>query len=209
MHFLNPEFLIQSFGYAGIFSIVFFESGFFFAFFFPGDTLLFSVGFLASQGTLNYPISIIGIILATYLGSVAGYLFGKKVGSKIFTRENSFLFDPKNLDRTHRFYLKYGKWTVVLSRFVPIVRTFAPILAGVGRMNFKTFLKYNILGAILWPVIVISAGYFLGSLFPKIHNYVLPIVGLVFLSTLIPISYALLKEFRKRYFIKKSKENNF
>ena len=160
MHnFLNPEFLIHSFGYVGIFSNIFIESGFFFGFFLPGDTLLFTVGFLASGGTLNIWISLVGLIIATYTGGIVGYLFGKRVGHAIFFKKGSFLFDPRNLERTRVFYRKYGKWTVVLSRFVPFARTFAPILAGVGEMNFSSFLKFNILGSILWPCIVVSVGY--------------------------------------------------
>lgn len=197
MNFLNPEFLISTLGYAGIFSIIFFESGFFFAFFLPGDTLLFTVGFLASQGFLSMTTSLMGLFLATYLGALVGYLFGKKIGEKIFTKKGSLLFDPKNLERTRVFYEKYGTWTVVLSRFVPVVRTFAPILAGVGKMNLKTFLKYNILGSILWPSIVVSVGYFFGSQLPSIHKYVMPVVGILFLLTLVPIFFTLIKEYRK------------
>jgi len=206
LHFFNPENIIYTFGYAGIFSIVFFESGFFFAFFFPGDTLLFSVGFLSAQGLLNFQIVLFGFMIATFLGSLFGYFFGKKVGDKIFSKKNSFLFNPKNLERTRIFYEKYGKWTMALCRFFPFIRTFAPILAGVAKMNFKTFLKYNILGSIIWPSIVVSAGYFFGSFIPSIHDYVLPVIGIVFLFTLVPIAWAILKEFRKRYLDKKKKD---
>ena len=200
MHnFLNPEFLIHSFGYVGIFSNIFIESGFFFGFFLPGDTLLFTVGFLASGGVLNIWVSLIGLIISTYAGGVVGYLFGKRVGHAIFFKKGSFLFDPSNLERTRVFYQKYGKWAVVLCRFVPVVRTFVPILAGVGEMKFRTFLKYNILGAILWPTIVISVGYFFGSQLPGIHKYVMPVIACCFLLTLVPIFWAMFK--------KRAKEN--
>jgi membrane-associated protein len=204
MNFLNPEILINTLGYAGIFSVIFFESGFFFAFFFPGDTLLFSVGFLSSQGILNFGLSLFGFILATYLGSVGGYLLGKKIGDKIFIKRGSFLFDPKNLERTKVFYNKYGKWTSVLSRFVPVVRTFAPMLAGVAKMNLKTFLVYNLIGSILWPSIVVSIGYFFGSKIPFLHDYVLPLAGIAFLATLLPIIFTVLKYYRRNYLNKKS-----
>lgn len=193
-NFFNPEFLINSFGYVGIFSIIFLESGFFFAFFLPGDTLLFTIGFLASAGILNIGISLIGLYFATYFGALVGYLFGKRVGHAIFFKKGSFLFDPSNLERTRVFYQKYGKWAVVLCRFVPVVRTFVPILAGVGEMKLSTFLKYNILGAILWPTIVLSVGYFFGSQLPSIHKYVMPTIGVLFLLTLVPIFIAMFKK---------------
>jgi membrane-associated protein len=192
---LNPEILISTLGYAGIFVTIFLESGFFFGFFLPGDTLLFTVGFLASGGVLHFGFSLVGIILATFLGSIVGYFFGKKVGPKIFFKKNSLLFDPKNLEKTRVFYRKYGKWTATLCRFVPFVRTFAPILAGVGEMSLKDFLKYNILGAIMWPVVGTAVGYFFGSQLPSIHKYVMPAIALVFLSSFIPL---IITAFRKR-----------
>jgi len=195
MHnFLNPEFLINSFGYIGIFSVIFLESGFFFAFFLPGDTLIFTVGFLASAGILNISIAWPILILATFFGGLVGYLFGKRVGPSIFFKKGSFLFDPRNLEKTKVFYEKYGKWAVTLCRFVPVVRTFVPILAGVGEMELGTFLKFNILGAILWPTIVISVGYFFGSQLPMIHQYVMPVIICCFLATFIPIFWAMFKK---------------
>ena len=191
---LNPEFLINSFGCLGIFSVIFLESGFFFAFFLPGDTLIFTVGFLASAGILNIGISWMGLVVATYLGGVVGYLFGKRVGHAIFFKKGSFLFDPRNLEKTKIFYQKYGKWAVVLCRFVPVIRTFVPILAGVGEMNLLTFLKYNIPGALLWPTVVMSVGYFFGSQLPGIHKYVMPTIGVLFFLTLVPIFWAMFKK---------------
>lgn len=187
INIFNPEVLISTLGYVGIFSIVFLESGFFFAFFLPGDTLLFTAGFFASQGFLDFTNVLIILFLANFFGTIVGYLFGKKIGDKIFFKKGSFLFDPKNLERTKVFYEKYGTWTVVFSRFIPAVRTFAPILAGVGKMNFKTFLKYNLLGSILWPVVGVSVGYFFGSQIPGIHKYVMPVITVLFLLTLVPI----------------------
>ena len=195
---LNPEFLIHSFGYVGIFSNIFIESGFFFGFFLPGDTLLFTVGFLSSGGLLNIWISFFGLVVATYMGGIVGYLFGKRVGPQIFYKKGSLFFDPKNLERTRVFYEKYGKWTIVLSRFVPFARTFAPILAGVGEMEFKTFLKFSILGSVFWPAVGLSVGYFFGRYIPSIHKYVLPVVGFAFLLTLVPIFFGMYKEWRKR-----------
>ena len=198
INFLNPEILIHSLGYVGIFSNIFIESGFFFGFFLPGDTLLFTVGFLASGGLLNIWISLTGLFLATYLGGMVGYFFGKKVGHKIFFKKGSLLFDPRNLERTRVFYQKYGKWTVVLSHFVPFARTFAPILAGVGEMNLFDFLKFNFLGSALWPIIVVSVGYFFGSQLPAIHKYVMPVVACCFLLTLVPIFWAMFKRRKEK-----------
>jgi membrane-associated protein len=197
-NFLNPEILIHSLGYVGIFSNIFIESGFFFGFFLPGDTLLFTVGFLASGGLLNIWISLPVLFLATYLGGLVGYLFGEKVGPKIFTKKSSFFFNPKNLERTRLFYQKYGKWTVVLAHFVPFARTFAPILAGVGEMDIFDFLKFNLVGSILWPIIVVSVGYFFGSQFPSIHRFVMPVIGFLFLLTLAPIFWGMYKEYNKK-----------
>jgi len=177
---LNPEILIHTLGYAGIFGTVFLESGFFFAFFLPGDTLLFSTGFLASTGVLDYGLSLFGVMFASFLGSLAGYFFGKKIGGKIFFKKNSLFFDPQNLERTKKFFEKYGTFAVFFARFVPVVRTFAPILAGVGGMHYGKFLKYNFFGSIAWPLVVISSGYFLGNQFPQIHQYVMPVVIGVF-----------------------------
>lgn len=193
-NFLNPEFLINSFGYLGIFSVIFLESGFFFAFFLPGDTLIFTTGFLASAGILNSAITWPGLVLATFFGGLVGYLFGKRVGPAIFFKKGSLLFDPSNLERTKKFYEKYGAWAVAFGRFVPVIRTFVPILAGVGNMKWNTFLRFNILGAILWPSVVMSVGYFFGSQLPAIHKYVMPIVGCLFLITLVPIFWAMFKK---------------
>ena len=197
-HFLNPETLVSTLGYAGIFAIIFVESGFFFGFFLPGDSLLFTAGFLASQGNLNIWNVIFGSFVATALGVLIGYLFGRKIGNRIFFKKGSFLFDPKNLERTHIFYQKYGTKTIVLSRFVPIVRTFAPILAGVGEMNLKLFLKCDLLGSILWVGIVVPVGFFFGKHIPSIHNYVLPAVGVLFLLTFTPLFIPLVKKIRNR-----------
>lgn len=199
---LNPEVLINTLGYAGIFSTIFFESGFFFGFFLPGDTLLFTVGFLSSGGILHFWFSLIGIMISTFLGSIAGYFFGKRVGHRIFFKKGSLLFDPENLEKTKHFYEKYGNWTVFLCRFVPFVRTFAPILAGVGEMKFKTFMKYNIWGAIAWPLAITSVGFFFGNQFKSIHQYVMPALGIVFLSSFVPLT---ITAFRKK---KNSIDNN-
>src|SRR3989338_1983266 len=139
LHILDPSFLIQTLGLVGVFAIVFAESGLFFGFFLPGDSLLFTAGILASQGHFNVVLLWLGCMLCAIFGDSVGYAFGKKVGPKIFYREDSFFFHKKHIERTRAFFEKYGKKTIVLARFVPIVRTFAPILAGVGQMEYRTF----------------------------------------------------------------------
>src|SRR3989338_8644806 len=144
--------LIKTAGYAGLFFIVFAESGLFIGFFLPGDSLLFTAGFLASQGYLSIvPLSLL-CFLAAILGDNFGYAFGKKVGPAIFKKEDSLIFHKKHLERAENFYSEYGPKAIVLARFLPIVRTFAPILAGVGKMRYQTFFYYNVMGAAIWAL---------------------------------------------------------
>ncbi|MEK7151817.1 MAG: DedA family protein [Patescibacteria group bacterium] len=185
--------IIKAFGYLGLFAIVFAESGLFFGFFLPGDSLLFTAGLLASQGFLNPWLLSIIISTGAILGDSVGYWFGAKVGPKIFTREDSFFFNKRHVERTHLFYLKYGSRAVVLARFVPIVRTFTPILAGVGSMPYATFLRYNIIGGILWGTGLTLLGYFLGTVIPGIDQYILPIVIGIIVVSFLPIASELIK----------------
>lgn len=187
LHYLDPQFLIATLGLLGIFAIVFAESGLFFGFFFPGDSLLFTAGLLASQGHFNIFLLWVGCVIAAIVGDSVGYAFGRKVGSKLFIREDSFFFHKKHLDRTSAFYLKHGKQTIILARFVPIVRTFAPILAGVGRMEYRVFLSYNVIGGALWSTLLIFLGFVLGSVIPSIDRYLLPIIVIIIALSFLPI----------------------
>lgn len=187
LYFLDPAFLVATFGLLGVFAIVFAESGLFFGFFLPGDSLLFTAGLVASQGHFNVILLWLGCMVCAILGDSVGYAFGKKVGPRIFFREDSFFFHKKHIDRTRVFYEKHGKKTIILARFVPIVRTFAPILAGVGRMEYHTFLSYNIIGGALWSTLLIFLGYGLGTLIPSIDRYLLPIVLLIIILSFLPI----------------------
>ncbi|MBI5220403.1 MAG: VTT domain-containing protein [Candidatus Liptonbacteria bacterium] len=187
LYFLGVDlvWLVQAVGYLGVWFMVFAESGLFIGFFLPGDSLLFTAGFLASQGYLNIAILAAGSFVAAVLGDSVGYAFGRRVGPAIFRKEDSLLFHKDHLNRAHDFYEKHGGMTIILARFMPIVRTFAPILAGVGRMNYPRFLAYNLLGGLLWGVGVATVGYGLGSAIPNIDRYLLPIVlGIIFLSIL-------------------------
>jgi membrane-associated protein len=184
--------LIKVVGYFGLFSIVFAESGVFFGFFLPGGSLLFTAGLLASQGLFNIYWLVLVVATAAILGDSAGYWFGSKVGQKIFSKEDSILFDKKYLARTEEFYKKYGRMTVIIGRFVPIVRTFAPILAGVGKMNYRKFLFYNVIGAIFWAIGLSLLGFYLGLSVPGIEKYILPIIILIVFLSILPIIFNLL-----------------
>lgn len=184
--------LIKTVGYLGIFGIVFAESGLFIGFFLPGDSLLFTAGFLASQNFLNIFILCVLAFVGAVVGDNVGYAFGKKIGPAIFFKEDSLLFNKSHLEKSRIFYEKHGPKTLILARFMPIVRTFAPILAGVGLMRYDRFLLYNMIGGLLWGVGMPSLGYFLGNTVPNIDKYLLPIViGIIVLSVLPTVMHIL------------------
>jgi len=185
-HLFDITYWVHTVGLLGVFAIIFAESGLFFAFFLPGDSLLFTAGFLASQGLMPILPLIIGCMLASVSAGFIGYWFGITVGHKLFERVDSLFFRKKHLEDTKRFFEKYGNKTVVLAHFVPIIRTFAPIFAGIGEMNFKHFTFWNIFGGILWPGVIISAGFYLGRLIPGVEKYFLPIVMLVVIASILP-----------------------
>lgn len=179
-------------GYAGVFAIIFAESGLLIGFFLPGDSLLFTAGFLASQGIFNIILLAALSFMAAVTGDSVGYWFGHRLGRKIFQREDSILFHRHNLLRAEKFYQKHGGKTIILARFMPVVRTFAPILAGVGAMTYPRFLAYNVVGGFAWAVGLPVAGYFLGSLVPDVDRYLIPIiVGIIVVSMLPPVIHVL------------------
>lgn len=179
--------LVQTFGYVGILAIVFAESGMFFGFFFPGDSLLFTAGLLSSQHFLSIWPLFIFVPIAAILGDNFGYWFGAKIGPKIFSREDSFFFHKHHIERTREFYAKYGTKAIVIARFVPVVRTFTPVLAGVGQMPYRVFMKYNIVGGVLWGIGMLLLGFSLGSVVPNIDHYILPIVLAIIVISFMPI----------------------
>lgn len=185
--------LLPLLGYAGIAAIIFAESGLFIGFFLPGDSLLFTAGFLASQGVFSIQILVPIVFVAAVVGDSVGYAFGYRVGPALFKREDSLLFNKDNLLRAQAFYAKQGKKTIILARFLPIIRTFAPILAGVGRMHYQTFLTYNIVGGLLWSVGLSLLGYFLGSAIPDVDRYLLPIIVAIIGISLLPTIIHLLQ----------------
>ena len=191
LDFLDPEKIIDwlgPFATIGLFGIIFAESGLLIGFFLPGDSLLFTAGLLASQDDygLNIWVLLVGFFAMAVLGDQVGYWFGKRVGPSLFSRPDSRVFKQEYVTRTHTFFEKNGPKTIMIARFVPIVRTFAPILAGVGGMNYKTFVRFNVMGAFIWAVGVTVAGYVLGSTIPSIDRYLLPIIALIVLGSLIP-----------------------
>lgn len=187
IHFItDPRSLIASFGLIGIIAIVFLETGFFFGFFFPGDSLLFTAGLLAAQGYLSLAGLVVGAFVAAVLGDSVGYAFGKKVGPALFSREESRFFKREHLAHAQHFYEKYGVRTIILARFIPIVRTFAPIIAGIGAMEYRRFLKFNIIGGLLWTILVIGLGYGFGRIIPDPDKYLLPAIGLIIIVSALP-----------------------
>jgi len=187
--------LVQLIGYPGLFTIIFLESGVFFGFFLPGGSLLFTAGILASTDIFNIWILVPLLVIAAIMGDNVGYWFGGKVGPAIFKREDSRFFKRSHLEQARTFFERYGKRTILLARFVPIVRTFAPILAGVGSMDYRVFFFYNALGAVLWAGGITLAGYFLGRAIPNAESYLGPII----LGIIIVSSIPLLIEYWRRY----------
>ncbi len=204
MSFLDPRTLLTSFGYVGLFCIIFAESGLFFGFFFPGDSLLLTAGLFAKVGPsvgvhLNIWYLMPLVFVAAVLGDNVGYWFGRKAGPPLFKREESLLFKPKNLLAAKAFYDKHGGKTIILARFMPFIRTFAPIVAGAVDMHYQSFLVYNTVGGLLWGVGVTVAGYVLGSLIPPdvLDKYFLLIVIVVILLSVLPAAWHLWKQNRE------------
>ena len=200
---LDPRDILESFGpwaTIGLFLIIFAETGLLIGFFLPGDSLLFTAGILASQGNLNIAVIAIGCFLAAVIGDQVGYTIGHRAGPALFRRPDSRIFKQKYVDRTKEFFEKHGPKTILLARFVPIVRTFAPVLAGVGEMNRRTFTTYNVVGGFIWAVGVTVAGYILGEAVGEdIDKYILPIIAVIIvLSILPPVIEALRERRRKR-----------
>jgi membrane-associated protein len=179
--------LVKTAGYLGIFVIVFAESGLLVGFFFPGDSLLFTAGILASAGLFNIWLLAPLVFFAAVLGDNAGYYIGKKAGEKLFQKEDSFFFRKSHVKKTKKFFEDYGTKAIILARFVPIARTFAPTLAGVGQMRYQTFFLYNLVGGALWGVGLPFAGYFLGNKIPNIDQYLLPIICAIIFVSLLPM----------------------
>ncbi len=179
--------IIRSYGawtYAILFAIVFCETGLVVTPLLPGDSLLFAVGTFAALGSLRLDLTIVLLTIAAILGDTVNYWIGAKVGPRVFHGENVRFLNRKHLDRTHEFYEKYGGKTIIIARFVPIVRTFAPFVAGIGRMSYRRFLAYNVVGGVLWILLFVLGGYFFGNLPVVRRNFTLVIMAIIVLSIL-------------------------
>ncbi|WP_105970878.1 DedA family protein [Streptomyces geranii] len=185
---LDPDYLLDQFGIWGLLLIVFAESGLLIGFFLPGDSLLFTAGLLITAGTLDFPLwgAVALICVAAILGDQAGYMFGKKVGPSLFSRPDSRLFKQENVTKAHEFFEKYGPKSLVLARFVPIVRTFTPIIAGVSGMKYRSFVTYNVIGGVLWGAGVTLLGSWLGNI-DFVKKNIEPILLLIVFISVVPI----------------------
>ena len=194
------ETLISTVGVLGVAGIVFAESGLLIGFFLPGDSLLFTAGFLVHQGIIHFDIHLLAVILfiAAALGDSTGYAFGRRAGRRLFNRKESIVFRQENLHRAEEFYEKHGAKTIIIARFVPVVRTFAPIVAGMSKMHYRTFVTFNLIGALLWAVGLTYLGYFAGRLITDAGiNIEYVILGIIFLSIVPPLVH-ILKEKKNR-----------
>jgi len=186
-YYLNPE-TIAAAGYVVILFVVFAETGLAAGFFLPGDSLLFVAGLFAADGKLNLFALLLGVFLAAVIGDAVGYFTGSKMGPHLFKRQQSLLFRPSHLQKAQAFYEKYGGKTIIIARFVPIVRTFAPIVAGAAQMPYRQFVVFNLIGGFLWVFSMILGGYFLGRAFPALREHIeIVVIVIVTLSLMPPV----------------------
>jgi membrane-associated protein len=198
---LNPSELLQTGGLLIVAAIIFAESGMLVGFFFPGDTLLLSAGILAAQGKMNLAALLVIAALAAIAGDNVGYQIGRTLGPRLFRKKDGLLFRQEYVARSEKFFEKYGSKAMLLAHFVPIVRTFTPIVAGVGKMPRANFVIFDAIGDSAWAVIVTMLGYWFGSKIPNIDSYILPVVALVVILSFGPLAYHLTRaliEKRKR-----------
>jgi membrane-associated protein len=194
--------LVQSGGLLLIFLMIFAESGMMVGFFFPGDTLLFAAGIFAATGQMNIITVLVTIALAAILGDNIGYLIGKHLGPRLF-KQDSLVFRKEYISRAEKFYEKYGTKTMLVAHFIPIIRTFAPVTAGAGKMNHGQFIAFDAIGCISWTLVVTLTGYYVGSRIPGIEHYIEPVLILVVLAVLLPSIYHALKDPKIRSALKK------
>ncbi|MEY2664730.1 MAG: hypothetical protein RIT04_538 [Candidatus Parcubacteria bacterium] len=196
LSFISPANIIASLGVIGIIAVVFAESGLFFGFFLPGDSLLFTAGFLASTietSGISLIVVLIGSCIAAIVGDSVGYAFGKSLGQRLYSRPDSRFFKQKHITQAREFYEKHGGKAIILARFMPIVRTFAPIVAGAAGMRYKSFLSYNVIGGFVWSFGMTLLGYFFGKSIPNATEYVTPIVIAIIVVSFLPAIYHLIK----------------
>lgn len=196
---MDPEYLLSHGGFYIVCLIVFAETGLFFGFFLPGDYLLFLAGLFCALNKIDVSITTMffGILASGIAGNFAGYWFGYRAGPMLFKKEDSWIFKKKYIVMAEEFYQKYGGTALVIGRFVPIIRTFAPIFAGVVKLDFKKFVLYNVSGALIWVGLLTLSGYYLGELFPEIINYVEYIVIGMIVIAFLPLGIAVLRRWLK------------
>ena len=192
LHFDLTE-LVKTIGYVGIFAMIFAESGLFFGFFFPGDSLLFTAGFLASQNILNIVILVPLVIVAAIGGDSTGFWMGSKFATWMMKQKESYFFKKEYIKKAHNFYAKYGGKALILARFVPAVRTFVPIVAGMAEMEYRKFISFNVIGGLLWGAGLTLGGYYLGRLIPEVDKYLLPIILVIIIASVAPGAWHLRK----------------
>jgi len=180
-----PE-LVRWAGLIGLTAIIFSETGLLVGVFLPGDSLLVTAGLLSARGYLNIYTLVPALMAAAICGNSLGYFIGHTTGPRIFNRENSLFFNKKHAMRAHEFYARHGRKTIVLAQFMPVIRTFSPVIAGVGGMEFRTFITFNIIGAIVWVGSMVSIGYFLGSYIPGIDQHIEIVVAIVVFISILP-----------------------
>ena len=195
---LDPHFLIETFGLLGVLTIVFVESGLLVGFLLPGDSLLFTAGLLSAADVLpDIWILLVAIPIAAIAGDQVGYAIGRKAGPAVFRRPDGGFFRREYIDRSERFFERYGGRTIVIARFVPIVRTIAPVMAGVSRMDYRRFLTFNVIGGLLWGAGVTALGYFLGQV-EFVRANIEPIILVIVLLSVLPIAFELARARRAR-----------
>ena len=184
----DPRLLVQAGGYIGLTAIIFSETGLLIGFFLPGDSLLVTAGLLSTQPQFGLNMWLLGVLLtlAAIIGNTVGYAIGWYTGPRLFTRDDSLLFRKKHLFQAHAFYEKHGGKTLVIARFMPIVRTFVPVVAGLAKMNFRLYTAYNVLGAVLWIWLMLFTGYFLGRFVPGIEHHITKVILAVIFLSLLP-----------------------
>jgi membrane-associated protein len=198
MSILDPESIISGGGLLLIAFIIFAESGLLFGFFFPGDTLLFAAGLIASQGDFSLLAVVTVIVISAIAGGQVGYIIGHRAGPRLFKKKDGIIFRKEYVEQAELFYEKHGGKTIVLARFVPVVRTFAPVVAGIGNMNLKKFTLYNMIGSAIWGISITILGYYFGSKIPNIDTYILPIIGAAMIFSFAPTIYHIVRDPKSR-----------
>jgi membrane-associated protein len=182
----DVESLVRVGGVVGLTAIVFIETGLLVGFFLPGDSLLVTAGLFAARGDLEVAYLLVALSLAAIAGDTVGYNIGARAGPKLFSRSDSLLFNRKHLITAKEFYERHGPFTIVIARFIPILRTFAPVVAGIGAMQYRRFISYNVVGGIGWVLTTVLGGYFLGQIVPNIHDHIHKVIVVVIVLSLLP-----------------------